>query len=46
MNTELVHDILLIVFGGVFGVCLGKVPQWAFYSVLGVAILLTLLLLR
>ena len=41
MNLPL-KEILLVVYGGLFGWTLGKLPVQWIYAVLGVAILLTI----
>jgi len=46
MDSKILHDVLIVVLGGIFGVALGKLPMWAFYVVLAAAIVLAIILLN
>lgn len=45
MNDKVMHDVLIIILGGIFGVCLGRLPSWTFYIVLGLAVLLAIIII-
>ena len=42
MQNIPIKEILLVVYGGLFGWSLGKLPQTWIYGVLGLAILITI----
>lgn len=46
MSDKIIHDILLIVLGGLFGWMLGKLPDRWVYGVIAIAIVLILLVLK
>ena len=45
MNNIPLKEILLVMYGGLFGWTLGKLPTTWIYAVLGAAILLTIVII-
>lgn len=45
-NIASIHSILLVLLGGLFGWCLGKLPDKLVFMVIAIAIMLLILVLK